>query len=359
MKAALISLGSKSSLMIIEELKKYFKAVDNINLKELEVNLGKGKLEVLYQGKLLPKYDCVYAKGSFRYTTLLQSITRALFDTCYMPIKPEAFAIGQDKLLTHLALQYYKIPMPETYLASSPRGAKKILEKVNYPITLKFPRGTQGKGVMFADSFASASSMLDALETLRQPFLIQEYVETGGIDIRAIVVGDKVVAAMKRKAVFGEKRANIHAGGKGEACILDEHTKKIAVDTAKCIGVEICAVDILESVKGPEVIEANLSPGLQGITASTKINVADKIAKFLYERTKEFTEKGKHIEATKIIEDLGISTTEKNVQQIVTNLDIRSNKIVLPKVINDIAKFDEKEDVVIKVDKGKIFIERM
>ncbi len=359
MKAALISLGSESSKWTIKEMKKYFELVDDIALKELEVNLGRGKLEVLYHGKPLPKYDCVYAKGSFRYAPLLQSITRALFSTCYMPIKPAAFTVGHDKLLTHLALQYYKIPMPETYLASSPDSAKKILEKVHYPITLKFPHGTQGKGVMFAESFASASSMLDALETLRQPFLIQEFVETAGTDIRAIVVGDKVVAAMKRKAVSGEKRANIHAGGKGEACILDAHTKKIAVDTAKSIGAEICAVDMLESVKGPQVIEANLSPGLQGITEATETNIADKIAKFLYEKTKEFTEKDKKTESNKIFEDLGISTTEKTGQQIIANLDIRTNKILLPKVVNDIAKFNEKEDVIIKVSKGKIFVERM
>ena len=359
MKAALISLRSKSSQWTIKEMRKYFELVDDIDLKEIEVNLGKGKLEVLYQNKPLPKYDCIYAKGSFRYASLLRSITKAVFNTCYMPIRPESFTIGHDKFLTHLALQYYKIPMPKTYLASSPKSAKKILEKVNYPITLKFPHGTQGKGVMFADSFASASSMLDALETLKQPFLIQEYVETSGEDIRAIVVGDKVVASMKRKAVFGEKRANIHTGGKGEPCVLDMSTKKIAVDTAKSIGAEICAVDMLESVKGPQVIESNLSPGLQGITATTEINVADKIAKFLYEKTKEFTEKGKREEERKIYEDLGISTTEKNVQQIITNLDIRSSKILLPKVVNDIAKFSEKEEVVIKVDKGKIFVERM
>jgi len=359
MEAALISLGSKSSLMTIEEMKNYFSTVDDISLKEVEVNLGKGKLEVLYGGKPLPKYDCIYAKGSFRYAPLLQSITRALFNTCYMPIKPASFTVGHDKLLTHLALQHYKIPMPETYVASSLEAAKKILKKVNYPITLKFPQGTQGKGVMFADSFASASSMLDAFESLRQPFIIQEFLETGGVDIRAIVVGDQVVAAMKRKAVVGEKRANIHAGGKGEACVLDVHARKIAIDTAKSIGAEICAVDMLESVKGPQVIEANLSPGLQGITKATEINVADKIAKFLYERTKGLKEKGKKVEATKIFEDLGISTVEKNVQQIITNLDIRSNKILLPKVVNDIAKFTEKEDIVIKVDKGKIFIEKL
>ena len=359
MKAALISLGSKSSQWTAEEMEKYFGTVDNINLKELEVNLGKGKLEILYGGKQLPEYDCVYAKGSFRYAPLLQCITKSLFNNCYMPIMPETFTIGHDKLLTHLALQQYNIPMPETYLASSLDAAKKTLKKVNYPITLKFPQGTQGKGVMFADSYSSASSMLDAFESLKQPFIIQEFLETGGVDIRAIVVGDKVIASMKRKAVVGEKRANIHAGGKGETCVLDAHTKKIAVDTAKSIGAEICAVDLLESVKGPQVIEANLSPGLQGITKVTEINVADKIAKFLYEKTKEFKEKGKKVGEKKILEDLGIPKTETNVQQIITNLDIRSNKILLPKVVNNIAKFDEKEDIIIRVDKGKIFIEKL
>lgn len=357
MKAALISLGSKSSRWTVEEMKKYFTEVDEINLKDTEVNIGKEAV-VLYQGKPLAKYDCIFAKGSFRYAPLLQSITRTLYDTCYMPIKPESFTVGHDKLLTHLALQQYKIPMPETYIAPSTDAAKKILDKINYPIILKFPHGTQGKGVMFADSYASASSVLDALDSLRQPFLIQEHVETAGEDIRAIVVGDKVVASMKRKAVSGEKRANIHAGGKGESCILDYETKKIAINTAKSIGADICGVDILEGIKGPQVIEANLSPGLQGITSVTGINVAEKIAKFLFEKTKEFTQKGKDSGADKILDDLGIGKTENGSQQIVTNLDIRSGKVLLPKVVNDIAKFDEKEDVVIKVKKDKVSLEK-
>ncbi len=359
MKAALISLGSKSSKWTLEEMERYFDTVDDINLKETEVNLGKGKLEVLYKNKLLPKYDCIYAKGSFRYAPLLQCLTAGLSETCYMPIKSETFTIGHNKLLTHLSLQQYKIPMPKTYVASSPIAARNILNKVNYPITFKFPHGTQGKGVMFAESYSSASSLMDALESLRQPFIIQEFVETGGVDIRAIVIGDKVVASMKRKAVLGEQRANIHTGAKGESCILDQETKKIAINTAKCIGAEICGVDILESIKGPQVIEANLSPGLQGITEVTGINVADKIAKYLYERTKQSCEKGKDKNTSKILEDLGISKIEKQHQQIVTNLDIRSNKILLPKVINDIAKFDEKDDAVIKINKGKIVIEKM
>jgi len=354
-----MSMGSKSSLMTSESMKKYFDSVEDIDIKNIEVTLGSKNLSILYNGKELNKYDCIYAKGSFRYAPLLRSITTAFYNKVYMPIKPNSFTIGHDKLLTHLALQYYNIPMPDTYVISSISAAKKILDQVKYPIILKFPQGTQGKGVMFADSFAAASSMLDAIDSLKQPFLIQEYIETGGSDLRAIVVGDKVIAAMKRKAVRGEKRANIHAGGTGEAIVLDSITKKVAVNTAKSIGAEICGVDILETAKGPAVIEANISPGLQGITSITKIDVSDKIAKYLYDKTKEFTEKGKSRETSKLFSDLGVNKIGKNnEQQIVTNLDIRSERILLPKIITKIANFEEKDDVVIIAKNGKISLEK-
>ncbi len=358
MKIGLISQGSVSSKWTLEKMEKYFEVADMLDIKNIEVKMSAKKLEVLHDGKPLSDYDCIYAKGSFRYATLLRSLTFAFYEKLYMPIKPNTFTIGHDKLLTHLALQYNKIPMPDTYLASSPESAKKLLSGVNYPIVLKFPHGTQGKGVMFADSFASASSMLDALETLRQPFLIQEYVETGGVDVRAFVVGTKVVAGTKRKAVVGEKRANIHIGGKGEAYILDSTAKKIAINAAKAIGAEICAVDILESHKGPEVIEINLSPGLQGITAATKIDVADKIAKYLFDKSKEFKEKGKVSEADKIIKELEVPKEERAIQQIVTNLDFRSDRILLPKVVTQITKFDEKDEFVVKAEKGKVVVEK-
>jgi ribosomal protein S6--L-glutamate ligase len=358
MKAALISLGSKSSLMTVEAMRKYFDAVDSVSIKNVEVTLGSKGLSILYDGKPLQKYDCIYAKGSFRYAPLLRSITTAFYDTTYMPIKPNTFTIGHDKLLTHLALQYYKIPMPDTYVLSTIAAAKKILKQVKYPIIIKFPHGTQGKGVMFAESFAAASSMLDAIETLKRPFLIQEFIETEGSDIRAVVVGDKVVAAMKRKASAEEKRANIHASGKGEPIVLDALTKKIAVNTAKSIGAEICAVDILETAKGPAVIEANISPGLQGIMSVTKVDVADKIAKYLYEKAKKFSEKGKTTETSKMFTDLGVSSANGEEQQIVTNLDFRSERILLPDIVTKLSKFGEKEDVVIKVKKGKVSLEK-
>jgi len=352
MKAALISLGSKSSMMVAEAMKKYFEQVDMLDLTKIEVNLSK-QMEVLYEGKPISHYDCIYAKGSFRYNQLLRSIASSLYHKAYMPIRPIAYSIAQDKIYTQTVIQKNNIPMPTTYLSATIDAAKNILKKVNYPIIMKFPQGTQGKGVMFADSYASASSILDALESLRQPFLIQEYVETDGVDIRLIVVGQKVVAAMKRRAEVGEKRANLHAGGAGEKFIPDEYTKKIAVEAARSIGAEICGVDVLESVKGPVVIEVNVSPGLQGITSVTDIEVADRIAKYLFEQAGEKKESSKKVQATEIMRNI---STENN---IITHLDFRGNRILLPEFATRISKLGEKQEVCVTTSKDQIVIKKM
>ena len=350
MKAAIISLGSTSSKWTAKAMGKYFDRVDDLDIRNLEVEIGTGKLEVLYNGKKLEKYDCIYPKGSFRYQSLLRSITAALNKDSYLPYTPESFVVGHDKLLTQLDLQKNNIPMPKAYVASTEEQAKKILERVNYPIIIKFPKGTQGKGVMYATGYATAVTLLDALATLKQPFIIQEYVETGGVDIRAIVTGDKVVAAMKRKAPKREKRANIHMGGVGEKIELDSMAKKIAIKSAKVIGAEICAVDILESATGPQVIEVNLSPGLQGITEATKIDVADEIAKYLYKKTKERVEGHKKVSAKEILEEL------EKVREIITNLHFRGERILLPKAVTRISRIKEDDEVIIDIEKGKFTV---
>ncbi|MBW2992061.1 RimK family alpha-L-glutamate ligase [Candidatus Woesearchaeota archaeon] len=356
MKAALISLRSKSSDMTVEAMRNYFDDVDDLDIRNLEVNLGVKAMELLYNGAPLKNYDCVYAKGSFRYAPLLASASSIMQNKgVYMPIDARSFTISHDKLLTHIELQKNNIPMPKTYLSSTPEAAKELLEKLNYPVIMKFPQGTQGKGVMIADSLKGAKSMLDALSALKQPFIIQEYIETEGVDIRAIVVGERVVAAMKRKATGEEIRANIHAGGKGEACELDSHTKKIAIETAKAVGAEICGVDILESAKGPTVIEVNISPGLQGITAATKVNVADKIAKYLFERTKSIKEGTKKAGTKKILTELGVETPG---QEIITDLDFRGKRILLPEMISNVTKFTTHQDYAIEAKEGELRIKK-
>ena len=143
-------------------MQKYFEEVDDIDIRKIEINISGRAAEILYEGKPLKEYDCVYVKGSFRFAQLLQTLTSLLEKKCYMPISADAFTIAHDKLLTHLELQKSNIPMPKTYVSATVDAAKKILEKINFPVMMKFPHGTGGKGVMFADSYASASSLLDA-----------------------------------------------------------------------------------------------------------------------------------------------------------------------------------------------------
>lgn len=357
LRAAIISQGSLSSKWTFERMQKYFDEVDELNLKNIQVHLGNDN-GIFYDGKPLKDYDCILAKGSFKYAVVLRSLTHMLSGKCYLPFKASAFTVGHNKILTQLKLQQAGVPTPTTYLAPSISSAKSLLEGIAYPIIIKFPEGTQGKGVMFADSYASASSMLDAFASLNQPVLIQEYVETGSTDTRVIVVGDKVVAAMQRKAVMGEKRANIHAGGTGEAVELDSLTKNIAIKTARAMNCGICAVDILEGAKGPFVIEINLSPGLQGITKATKIDVADKIAKYLYDETLNFKNEAKCNGTNDIFKDLGIDldSPKQTVQEIITSADMRGERLLLPPVASKLSGITYDDEIVIKAEKGKISI---
>ncbi|MFH1398527.1 MAG: RimK family alpha-L-glutamate ligase [Candidatus Woesearchaeota archaeon] len=357
MRAALISLGSKSSEWTADTMKKYFEVVDSIRLDKIEVHTSGTGLKVLHNKEPLGEYDCIYTKGSFRYPLMLRSITEAFYDKAYMPIEPRAFTDGRDKWLSHLVFQKAGIPMPRTFLCPTISYAKRVLEESNFPVIMKFPAGTQGKGVMFAESYAAASSTLDAISRLNQQIIIQDYIDTGGVDIRAIVCGDRVVASMKRIATHGEKRANLHAGGVGEAFEPDARIKRVAIKTAEAIGAGICGVDILESAKGPLVIEVNLSPGLQGITNVTKIDVADKIAKFLAEQTRIFLANKKGVDTNDILNEVGIDHSSK-IKSIITNLDMRGERILLPENITKLTNFSDKHEYVIKFEDGELKIKR-
>ncbi len=355
MKAAIISLGSTSSKLVGEAMEKYFDQVDMLDLTQMEVRLGKDG-GVFYNGEKLEEYDCVYLKGSFRFANLLRSIAALLQGKVpYMPLSESSFTTVHNKLLTHLVLEQNNIPMPKTYLSSSIDEAKQLLKRVNYPIVMKFPEGTQGKGVMFADSMSSASSMLDALSALNQPFIVQEFLETGGEDIRAFVVGDKVVASMKRVAQGGEKRANVHAGGKAESILLSHEATKIAIKTARVLGAEVCGVDILESHRGPLVIEANISPGLQGIQSVSTINIAEEIARYFARKTDEALHGKKKEEAKDVMNEISLDSNVK--QKIITSLTFRGDRIILPVIANKIAKLKDDKEYALTLSKGKIEIE--
>lgn len=350
MKAALISLGSVSSEWTADALAKHFDTVDHLNVTDLEVPLGKKDAHVYHKGEFLQEYDCVYMRGSYRYASLLSAATTILQRTTCVPLKPDSFTIAHNKVLTHLRLQEHNVPQPTTYFAATAEAGKKLVKNINYPIVIKLPAGTHGKGVMFADSPESAKSMIDALAMLNQPFLMQEFVETNGTDYRAIIVGDKVVAAMKRKAARGEQRSNIHAGGVGERALLDFSMKKAAVQAAKACGAEICAVDLIASAKGPLVLEVNLSPGLQGVMKATKINVAEHIAEYLFVKAKE---RKQHGEKTVIKSELATQ------HEIEGKVDFRGNRILLPEFCSLASKITDEDDVYITATKGKIEIKKL
>ena len=355
MKLAIVSLGGTSSELIAKEAKEYFEDVDLVDLRRIEIHAESKELKVLYQKKPFGKYDCVYIRGSFNYALVQRSLTQALSgkDT-YLPIQEDAFTVAHDKFLTTLALQKKGVKVPTTYLAATMKAAKKLLEDVNYPIIMKVLSGTQGKGVMSADSLSSAKSMLDTLESLKQPIILQEYIETEATDIRAIVAGKKVIGCMKRKGRGGDIRANIHQGGMGINYELDYAAENASIKAAKAVNADICAVDLLEGVKGAMVLEVNLSPGLKGIMQATKKNLPKKVAEVLYKNTMEF----KNIEKDKDVGELIKGIKTKNEKEVLTNLDIKAGKIRLPQLMTKISGFEEGEEVVLVAEEGKVEVKK-
>ncbi len=357
MRFGLISLGAESSRRISKEAKSYFRIVKQIKLKDLEVHTTQKEIEVMHKGQPLEDFDCLYLRGSYKYALLQRAITAARIPSTYMPLQSESFTIGHDKFITALELKKAKVNIPTTYLAATTKAAKKLLENVNYPIIMKIPSGTQGKGVMFADSISSAKSILDTLEVFKQPYIIQEYIETNATDIRALVIGNKVVAAMRRKAVGDELRANIHLGAIGTACELDYDTEQLALRSAEAVKAEICAVDILEGTK-PVVIEVNLSPGLKGLTKATKKNLPKIVAKYLSNKTEEFLKKQKGKDVTDMIKRVETEAKNGKIKEMLSNLNIKAGMIKLPSVITEITGFKDDEEVIFIAEKGKLEIKK-
>jgi len=344
MKLAVVSLGGGSSLKILKEASKLFKDVISIDIRKLEVGLKTKSIDINFERRKLDDFDCVYIRGSHKYSNIQSAIAESFLHRCYLPTLPFAFNLAHDKFLTSLYLRRNSVPIPTTYLVESRQMAKSLLEKVHYPIVIKIPSGTHGKGVMFADSLESAKSIIDALKVFNQPFVIQEFIETveGEIsDVRAIVCGDRIIACMKRRAAKGELRANIHMGGVGEAFTLSEDQEQIAIRAAKCVGAEICGVDMLLG-KEPYVVEINLSPGLEGISMATKKNVAKLVAEYLYKRTEGYKKKG-----------FGV---QKKIGEIVTNVKVMAGVLKVPSPISKLGGLIDGDEVHVKVSKGIIKI---
>lgn len=194
-----------------------------------------------------------------------------------------SIARARDKLRAMQLLARKGIALPKTGFANSPADSKDLIQMVGgAPLIIKLLEGTQGAGVVLADSNKGAESMIDAFKTLGANFLVQEFVsEAQGRDIRAFVVGNKVIAAMERQAVAGEFRSNIHRGGTAVPIEITTEEKKIAVQATKVLGLNVAGVDIIRAKDGPKVLEVNASPGLEGIEGSTEKNIAGAIIQFI------------------------------------------------------------------------------
>lgn len=197
---------------------------------------------------------------------------------------------SRNKLRTMQILARKRIPIPKTLFAKDTSNIKEHIKLLGgAPIIIKLQEGTQGLGVMIADSKKSAKSIIESLYNMNVNIILQEYIEeANGEDIRVYIVGNKIVASMMRKSTEEDFRSNIHRGGTMESVTLTEYEKKIAIHTAKVLGLPVCGVDIIRSKRGPLVIEANSSAGLEGIETHTKVNVAGEIIKFLEKNAKRF-----------------------------------------------------------------------
>jgi ribosomal protein S6--L-glutamate ligase len=206
------------------------------------------------------------------------------FDMMGIPIVNNAqpIARSRDKLRCFQLLTRKDINIPRTVMARDPHQIPAALEAVGGPpVVLKLIRGTQGIGVILAETEQAVQSVMDTLWSLGQTILIQEFIsESEGKDIRALVVGNRVVTAMRRQARFGEFRSNLHRGGGAAVVDLDEDYRRAAIQATQVMGLRVAGVDLLESHEGPKVMEINSSPGFEGLEKATRLDIARIILEY-------------------------------------------------------------------------------
>ena len=258
------------------------------------MNVSASNPNIHYRGgKELPHFDAVIprigASNTFYGTAVLRH-----FETIGIYTLNESIAISRsrDKFRSLQILARKGIPMPLTSFAQSPDDTEDLIRMVGgAPLVIKLLEGTQGKGVVLADSHQSAVSIINAFKEMHANILVQEFIkESHGTDIRCLVIGDKVVASIKRVAKEGEFRANVHQGGKALKVKLSPHERTLAIASSKAMGLKVAGVDIIRSNSGPLVLEINSSPGLEGIEKATQTNIAHKIIQYIEKNARP----GKH-----------------------------------------------------------------
>jgi len=244
------------------------------------IEIIKDELAVIYKGELLPVPDAIVPRIGASRTFFGTAMVRHFEIMGAFSVAGNlAIARSRDKLRSLQVLSRQGVDMPKTVFASNKANAKDVIKlSGGTPLVLKILEGTQGVGVVLAETQKAAQSVLDAFYGMDVNLLVQEFIkEAGGADIRALVVNGEVVGAMKRQGAEGDFRSNLHQGGSATAYKLNRKEKSMALAAAKAMGLGVCGVDMIPSKRGPLVMEVNSSPGLE----ATGVDIAGKIMNYI------------------------------------------------------------------------------
>lgn len=254
--------------------------VDVIDYLNCYMNIATKQPSIHYKGENVSQYDAIIPRIGANRTFYGTAIVRQFETMGTYSINPSiAITRSRDKLRTHQLLSREGVDMPVTGFAHAASDIQDLIDMVGgAPLVIKLVEGTQGLGVVLAESKKVAESLIQILIGLNANIIIQEFIkECEGVDIRCFVIGDKVVASMKRQAETGEFRANIHRGGEAEDVKITKQEREMAIKAAKVVGLRMAGVDLLRSNRGPLVLEVNSSPGLEGIEKATGKDIATMI----------------------------------------------------------------------------------
>ena len=288
MKIAILSNGNAnySTKRLVEEAEKRNHEVKVIKYKNCYLSIEQGQNNVFYKGKPLGKFDAIIPRISSGMTKYGTAIVRQLeMQGEYCLSKSLAITRARDKLRSMQLLAKYGIDIPKTVVSRDSADIDQLLDQLDgAPVIIKLASGTHGNGVVLAETKKAAKSTLQAFYLTNEQgtnILLQEFIkESAGTDIRAFVVGSKVVASMQRQSLDDDFRSNLHKGGNGTIIKLTPEEEKVAVKAAKVMGLSVAGVDIMRSARGPLVLEVNASPGF-GIERVTGRNVAGKIIEYV------------------------------------------------------------------------------
>ena len=255
-----------------------------LNTLRFAIDLTADAPDLLYRGRQLSDYDAILPRIGNSITYFGTAVVRQFEQMdVYTPNTANGISSARDKLRANQILSRHNIAMPATAFVRNRADVRQAIERVGgAPVVIKLLEGTQGIGVILAPDRKVAEAIIETLHSTQQNVLIQRFVkESKGRDIRALVVGDRVVAAMRRVAQGDEFRSNVHRGGSVEPVDLDPEYARTAVRAAQIMGLKVAGVDMLEGNDGPLVMEVNSSPGLEGIEAATQLDVAGAIIDFI------------------------------------------------------------------------------